>query len=279
MREHVLHGEPDDAFFWAVGAPDPRLGAYVRSYGDFHERSAAPLMRREIASGELVVIVDFGDGWTVGQGETAPTHMGSFAGGLHDGPALAGHAGRARCMQIDLTPLGMRALLGVPASELSHRVVALEDLLGAEAARMADALEAAGTWAARFAALDALLLRRAAETPALRPDVSWAWRRLTESAGAVRVHTLTRELGCSRRHLATRFRHEIGLTPKAYARVLRFQRAAELLTADGGGDLGDVALACGYADQPHFNREFRALAGTTPREYLAARMGVAGVVA
>ncbi len=279
MREAVLHGDPDGPFWWAVRGPDPRLSPYVHRYGDFHERCDGPRLRRELPGGELVVIVDLGDGWTVGQGATPRTRMGSFAGGLHDGPAWAGHDGRARCLQIDLTPLGARALLGVPPGELAHRVVALEDLLGAEAPRLAERLAAAGGPTARFALLDALLLRRAADVPAPRPDVAWAWRRLVASGGAVAVETLRGELGCSRRHLAARFREEIGLGPKALGRVLRFQRALELLEQAPERSLADVALACGYADQPHFNREVRALAGTTPSALRAERAAAVALAA
>jgi AraC-like DNA-binding protein len=271
MRPHVIHGDPAGDFFFAVGAPDPRLGHLVRSYGDYHERTDAPLRRLEVPGGDIPVIVDFGDGWLVGQGDTEPVRMGSFAGGLHDGPAIAEHGGRARCMQIDLSPLGARTLLGVPPGELAHQVVALEDLLGADAARLADALDAAGTWTARFHLLDRLLLERVAATTAeLRPDVAHAHRRLTETAGALPIEQLRRELGCSRRHLSARFREEIGLTPKAFARVLRFGRTISLI--DRGAGLADVAHACGYADQAHFTREFRTLSGRTPTEFLAARL-------
>jgi AraC-like DNA-binding protein len=269
-RPHVIHGDPDGDFFFAVGAPDPRLRGLVARYGDYHERTDAPLRRLEVPRGEIPVIVDFGDGWLVGQGETALTRLGSFAGGLHDGPAVAEHGGRARCMQIDLHPLGARMLLGVPPGALAHQVIALEDLLGGDAQRLEDALDAAGRWPARFDLLDRILLRRLAGATALRPDVAYAHRRLTETAGAMPIERLRRELGCSRRHLSARFREEIGLTPKAFARILRFQRTVGLI--DEGGDLADVALTCGYADQPHFTREFRALAGTTPTEFLAARL-------
>lgn len=90
------------------------------------------------------------------------------------------------------------------------------------------------------------------------------------TGGAVLIAVLVRELGCSRRHLAARFGEDVGMTPKAYARLLRFERAVERLR---GGDaaLGRIAADCGYADQAHFSRELRAFAGATPTTLLAER--------
>jgi transcriptional regulator GlxA family with amidase domain len=88
------------------------------------------------------------------------------------------------------------------------------------------------------------------------------------------VSALAEGTGWSGRHLASRFRAEIGLTPKAAARVIRFDRARKLLVqrlAAGGGDhfLADLAADCGYFDQAHLAREFRALAGCPPSQWLA----------
>ena len=71
-------------------------------------------------------------------------------------------------------------------------------------------------------------------------------------------------MGWSRRHFAARWRRDVGMGPKAVARILRFQRALRLLRE--GRPLADVAYDCGFADQPHLNREFRALGGSTPGE-------------
>ena len=86
---------------------------------------------------------------------------------------------------------------------------------------------------------------------------------------------LAAELGWSRRHLAARFRDEVGVSPKALARLLRFERALELL---GTRTLADIAYECGYYDQAHFNRDFRAFAGATPGELLARRLPDGGGV-
>ena len=92
--------------------------------------------------------------------------------------------------------------------------------------------------------------------------------------GALRVAELAAGTGWSERHLTSRFRAEIGLTPKAAARVIRFDRARKLLVRNLTGAspeyrLADLAADCGYFDQAHLAREFRALAGCPPSQWLA----------
>ena len=276
MRTQVLRHDSDElSFELAVRGPAPALRGLVRDYEDFTERSAAPLRRREVAVPDPVVILDLGDGWTV----DAERHR-SFAAGVGDGPSVVEHDGRARCVQVNLTPLGARRLLGVPLAELTNRVVPLEDVLGPDARVLVERLADARDREERFALLDeALSVRAAASTP-VRPDVAWAWRRLVESGGLLRVDALAAELGCSRRHLTGRFGAEVGLPPKAYARLLRFRRANDALLSGGAEGLAEVAARCGYADQSHLNRDFRAFAGATPGELLASRApGGAGVLA
>jgi AraC-like DNA-binding protein len=185
---------------------------------------------------------------------------GSFAAGLYDRPVVTGHAGEQAGLQLDLSPLGARALLGVPLHELFNRTVALEDVLP-QARELTERLANAPTWAARQAIV-ADALGRLTDPRPVPWEVRHAYRRLVASHGAVRVEQLARETGWSRRHLGERFRREVGLTPKAFARLARFERAVGLLR--GGMPLADAAYACGYADQPHMNRDFRAFLGAPP---------------
>ncbi len=245
--------------------PAPGLRGLVRRYAGFAEQTPGPVCRAEMPGGDVVVLVDLGAGWELP--DRGASH-GSFVAGLDDRPERVGHAGSARGVQLDLTPFGARALLGVPSGELAGELVGLDALLGAEPERLADALDALPSWPARFALLDARLAALAADLPAPRPDVAWAWRRLEATAGRARVEDLAAELGCSRRHLSVRFREEIGMAPKRFARLVRFRRAVGLL---GRVELAQVAALCGYSDQAHFNRDVRAFAGMTPTELVAAR--------
>ena len=176
-----------------------------------------------------------------------------------------------------LSPLGARPLLGLPAGELAHLDVPAVDVLGPLAAEIQQRAQSAETWPERFAAVDQVLLRQLASrtggavAPEVSDEVGYAWQLLLRTGGAVRVSELADGCGWSTRHLHRRLQAETGLTPKAAARVIRFDRARRLLlrrraTAPQDASLADLAADCGYYDQPHLDRDFRALAGCTPDE-------------
>jgi AraC-like DNA-binding protein len=270
----LRHRSAEVSYDLVLAPPSPRLRGLIRGMMGFDEWAPGPVRRRELPSGDGVLILDLGEGWLIappGDGpDGAPVHRTSFASGLNDLPAFSEHAGRATSLQVDLTPLGIRALLGVPAGELTGIVVGLDDLLGADAGRLLERLHAARDWRARFGVLEDVLAARAAEAPVPRPDVVRALQRLQDSGGRLAVEALASELRCSRRHLARRFAQDVGLPPKAYARVLRFRRAADLLLDPSGPAVADVAAAAGYSDQAHLTREVRAIAGVPPAALRAA---------
>jgi AraC-like DNA-binding protein len=240
--------------------PHPALRDTVSAYADFEERTGFPRETREAAGGGVVVIVDLDTGWRV-EGE----RFGSFVGGLYARPVVVRHEGSSRGVQFNLEPPAVRGLLGVPAGELTHRTVPLDALLGADAARLAQRLHAASSAEERFAVLDDLLGRaRSRAGPPARPDVGRAWAQLRASGGQMRIDALADTLGCSRRHLAKHFAHEVGVSPKVAARLIRFDQARARV---GSVPLARLAADHGFADQAHLAREFRALAGVAPSAF------------
>lgn len=188
----------------------------------------------------------------------------SFVAGMYDEPAVTEFRGEQLGIGVDVSPLAARQLFGVPLSELARCTVPLEDLLGRGAEELVERLAGAPGWEARFQLLDQVLARRLREAPPIRPAVVAAWDRLQETGGRITVEALAREVGYSRRQLAARFGEDVGLGPKAIARIVRFERACALLR--GGAGLAETAAAAGYADQPHLNREAIALTGVTPTQ-------------
>jgi AraC-like DNA-binding protein len=253
------------------GRPAAVLRGDVLGYCGYRERTG-PLARREVANPAAVLIVSLGPRITV-----AGRTFTSFAAGVSDAPVITEHDGIQDGVQVDLSPLAAGRLLGVPMRELANEVVDLDALLGRAAGELAERLWEASGWESRFALLDAALAARLAAAPPPPGGVAHAWRRLTASAGAVPIAALAAQLGYSRRHLAARFHEHVGLGPKRLARILRFERVAAGLRA--GRELAELAYACGYADQPHLNRDFRAFAGVTPTAYEAGLLPDGGGVA
>jgi AraC-like DNA-binding protein len=222
----------------------------------------------EVPFAGAVAIVCFGAAYRI-DGEP----FDAFVGGLSDRPTDTEFVGAAGGVQVDLTPLGARRILGLPMDELTNRVVAADELLPRA---LIERLRDAAGWPERFALLDAALLRRLGAGPAPAPEVAWSYARLAAADGRIAAGALAAEVGWSRRHFAARWRRDVGMGPKAVARVLRFQRALRLLRE--GRPLADVAYDCGFADQPHLNREFRTLGGSTPGEVANVQDAAAGPV-
>jgi AraC-like DNA-binding protein len=169
------------------------------------------------------------------------------------------YVGPTVSLLVRFTPQGA-SCLGVPASELVDRSVALDEILVGRAREVGERLCEASDTAARVKMVEQLLL-----------GLDWAPDLLIERALALlgagsNVAAIARELGISERQLERRFLARIGITPKGYAGLRRFERAVAL--ARTSSSLTDAAFAAGYYDQSHFIRDVRRFAGATPSELL-----------
>jgi AraC-like DNA-binding protein len=260
--------------------PAAPLSGLVRDYTGYSERSAVALSRTEVPSSDVALIISFGPTIRVsGPADAGRRVLGSFVAPLHESRAITEYDGEQHGVEVRLTPPGARMVLGLPMGELTDLVTDLEGVLeSAPARRLVERLHDAGGWEERFALLDAFLARRALAAATPHPTVVHAWRRIVATGGRVAIGELVEEVGWSRRHLAARFRAEIGLPPKALARILRFQSVTDRLREDTGSDLAQLALECGYYDQSHLNRDFRDFAGLSPTAFAARLLpGGAGV--
>jgi AraC-like DNA-binding protein len=239
--------------------PAPALRGVVHRVADFHER-ATPLRRLESPLAGVVLIVSLGPDM-----EIDGRAMGSFVAGVWDRPTVTGHYGEQAGYQLYLDLTGAQRLLGVSASELANQLVALDDVMGSFAFELTERLANARTAGDRHAVAQRLLADRLSDQPTTAPEIEYALARLRATRGAASVETVAAEVGWSRRHLAARFREAVGLTPKALGRLIRVEHAAQRVRA--GDPLADIAYASGYADQSHFNRDFRDLVGCTPTQF------------
>lgn len=229
------------------------------SMAGFRGRAEGPVELQVVPYPALTVFVDFGDTLLVDDA-SGDRKRGSVIIGLAPG-RVRGCGRDVDLLQVRLSPVVAHAVLGA-SFELGATVVALEDLWGRDAERAQEQLRAAGSWDDRFAVMEAALARRHEAGRAVDPEVAFIWGQMVTSRGRVRVERLAAEVGWSRKRLWSRFRSQIGLTPKRAATLVRFDHVAHRLAAGHSAAL--VAAESGFVDQSHLCRDVMAFAGMTP---------------
>ncbi|GAA4225741.1 AraC family transcriptional regulator [Actinomadura meridiana] len=270
MGDRAVEVNDRGGWWRARGWPHRALRPFLRSYDGYWETEAVPTRMRTLPTRTTVVVINLGPPlYLEVPGAVRDREYVSFVAGMHDGHGMYVSPGGQRGIQLDMTPLGAYTLLGVPMAGLTNIAVDLPDLLGPGAHALVERLGNVTSWGERFDVLDGFLLRRLETGPRPDPEVAHAWRLLSGDP-AVSVAGIAADVGWSRRHLTHRFREQAGLPPKVMARVLRFQDAVDLLS--GGAGFAAAAATCGYYDQAHLNREFRALSGCTPSELIGGQL-------
>lgn len=255
-------------FGFHARAVTARLRPFVYRIGGFEDPGAA-ICHRELPLVGTPLILTFGAPYELSTAddpdrpvETRP----AFVAGLHHRYTTSRATGPNWSIQIDLSPIGAFRILGLPLEELTDRIEDVTDVLGPDAQRLISELEDSARWDTRFEQVETFLLRRLERGRVETPGITWTWRQLVRSHGILPIAGLSEELAWSRRHFIQTFRRELGLPPKVVARQLRFVRAARQMQRNPGRPLADIVVGCGFSDQAHLGREFRALAGVTPTE-------------
>lgn len=238
--------------------PSPRLSGFVGLLWQY-ERYASPHGKERALPGATTeLVIDLDGGATVVSGAQSRY----FVLDLTQPRTLLG---------VHFKPGGAFPFLGVPAGELANQVLSLEALWGPAADDLRDRLLEARAAEERFALMEAALLARVTNPPERHPAVAFALRAFRPGPEARSVGEVTETLALTPRRFIQRFRDEVGLTPKLFARVRRFQAALRRIHAGSRIEWTGFALDCGYYDQAHFIHEFRAFSGLSPRAYLAQR--------
>ena len=250
----------------------PALRGLVAGIVGMRERAPGEVRRRQPAGTLLPLVLSWGAPLTVSAPTGGPSTHAAFVAGLMPGPADTSFRGVRDCVHVYLTPLGAQRVLGVPGLVLAGRVAALGDVVPTLGDAFCDRLGSTATWAERFSLVERVLVARLGPAPEPDPLVPWMWDRITATGGRARIRELAERSGWSQRHVTERFTDAVGVTPKAAAQVVRFERALADLDRV---PLAQVATDHGYADQSHLTREFGRYAGGSPGELAAAAVPTA----
>jgi AraC-like DNA-binding protein len=269
-RAEIVFGHTDTTR-WEIARrpPAPHLRAYVRDLCGYTEHTPGGVRRREFPGAQVVVVFEFGPPVRIAQpgpSNRAGSFPGGFVAGLDGVYAETEHDGFQRGLQVNMTPVGARLFLGLPMSELAGRVVSLRDLLPREHRSLSFRMAELPTWDARIDLAEQVIEQRIAASRCEVGVVSWAYRRIEASGGALDMRTLTRELGYSQKHVIRMFHEHVGIAPKLLARIVRFECLIQHLRHGGLGTWADLALEFGYYDQSHLARDVKEFTGATPTE-------------
>lgn len=259
--------------------PQPPLASFVNSFWLCDGYTPAHTVERHLPNGTTQLIFNLRDDTLRVYDPSGETRVTIVRGPLITGPrdeyTMLDTAQQASLLGIQFKPGGASPFLAAPASELRNRNVPLDALWGAAAHELYERVLTAGTPQARIAVLEEMLLRRLARAGGRsampHPAVAFALREFHALPRTCSVAQVTERVGLSSRHFGRVFGEVVGLTPKAYCRVRRFQAALAGIARVDTVPWVEIATSCGYYDQAHFIHDFRAFSGLTPSAYLARR--------
>lgn len=257
---------------YKLAFPSSALAPYVESYWFVFQEDDAPV---ELSVDVFVdlrpdLVFNFGAPYTrTVHGQKRRVLRASNLDAQRIRPIRIEQRGAVHISGVRFKSAGLSPFVKEPLDRWSDRVVALPTVFGKEGVALEGALRAAGgDRDAQTRLFDAFFLDRLALTPGKR--MLHTLKTAIEAEGGLeRMDELCGRAGVSRRQIDRLFKSHLGFSPKTFARVVRFQRGLTRLMRDPGCTLAQVAAECGYYDQPHFVREFRAFSGTTP----SARVG------
>jgi AraC-like DNA-binding protein len=197
---------------------------------------------------------------------------GSVVIGAHSRYFVLDTSEQSNVIGIHFKPGGAFPFLKPPVGEFRDMHVALDAVWGAGGvAALREQLLQAPTPEDKFAVLESTLLSRISHYPEPHAAVAHAVKCFDGAPQVQTITSLTERIGLSPKRFIQLFTEQVGLTPKLYCRVQRFQRVVQSVWQQRQVDWAGVAADCGYYDQAHFIRDFRAFSGLNPSAYLSLR--------
>ena len=236
--------------------------------------AAAPAITKEaiLPDGCAHLVINLSEN-RIGLYERIESHrLTALGGSIFCGPRSSAYAilpAAAAVIGVLFRPGGVFRLLSAPTEEFRNAQVPLELIIGGDDLR--DQLIAAATPAARFLLLEKFLLRQLQRSLSLHRAVRYAVSAF-EHDSFLSVAAVLEKIGLSERRFSRIFSEQVGLTPKLFQRVRRFQRTMASLPSHGEVDWAGTATANGYYDQAHFINDFRSFSSVTPSDFFASRI-------
>jgi AraC-like DNA-binding protein len=250
--------------------PKPPLSKFVENFWLYEGNEAGRNIDRILPTGTLELVINLRQNELRMYDAECPENCSRFSGAIVSGAFGRGFAPAAEAFIIGIhfRPGGAFPFLGLPAGELADTHVDLETLWGPSADWLWERLCEARTSAERFQLLQEALLSRLCRGVEQHYAVSAALEMFGKNQAGPRVREAAKYLGLSQRRLIQVFKAEVGMTPKLFSRIQRFQKTRTFIQHNPSINWADLAIDLGYFDQSHFIREFLEFSGLSPTDYL-----------
>jgi AraC-like DNA-binding protein len=251
--------------------PQPPLSLFVKCFWYWEGAPQTHTHERLMPTGDAAIIFNLREDairiydWKDTRRSESFGH--AVLAGPHSEPFVIDTAQQDRVFGIQFQAGGSFPFLRIPSSEAENRDVALDSLWRDSAEEIRERLLEAESLDELFAVAGDALLRQLVRPLELHPAVRFAKARFCSNPHRATVASVLSEIGLSHRRFVQLFHDQIGLTPKSFCRVQRFQRVLRQLHHAPQIDWTDVALGCGYYDQSHFIHDFQTFSGFTPTFY------------
>jgi len=255
--------------------PTPPLSSFVELFWLYQGYQQPHDKERLLPTGTTEIVIDLREDNNKVYDREDHSRYETFSGGIVCGPHsehfVIDTAGQASVIGIHFKPGGAFPFIKEPLDELHNTHVSLDVLWGSNAGQLRERLLGAETPEEKFAILEHCLMAQAVRPLFRNPAVAFALNELHSVPTVRTISELTEEIGFSARRFIQLFSAEVGLTPKLFCRVRRFQEVLHIIRKQTDVDWADVAISCGYFDQAHFIRDFKAFSGINPTAYVASK--------
>lgn len=246
--------------------PSPLLAPYIKNYWLLKTACDSPAVARTVPTGMMSLI--FHRGQRLLSVRTNEFHPRAFLSGQEKTFADLEYTGTINMISVTFRPIGVRAFFNLPVNKMNNLRVTAEDLEDKELAELERSLINTEDDQHCILLIEQFLLKRLCRLAEHNLKRIEATIRLIDS-GQTDVASLAGTACLSTKQFQRVFSEYVGSNPKEFSLTIRFQRALHLLETGSHVSLTALAYQCGYFDQSHIIKEFRAFSGYTPTEYLA----------
>jgi len=256
--------------FYNEIAPSPQLMPFIKCFWVLEDKAHNGVgeLQKVLPDACPELIIHYGDRFRIRSGENIRQQPYAFLFGPITRHIEIGPSGSTGMIAARFYPGALSAFLSSPVKQVTDRYVPLRSLFGAEARVLERSLRAYGSFHEQMVGLlEGFLLSKLSPqefTPVLKQATL---RQIADQQQAVKIEALSKQLNIGRRHLERKFNDQVGMTPRLFLRIVRFQNIFRIIRNKPVKNLTDLTYRAGYFDQSHFNRDFKAFTGMSPKDY------------